>query len=108
MENRVNTHRKLKGRLKKGDIPDLEYEDPNNSTKTIQLNEDEANEIIAIYPFLNYHQNTLGPKDTVKLDQSTLTHEDFEDYLEDFDEDQPDEYDRDVAVKNYPVNKRMA
>ena len=106
MANDINTHRKLKGRLKSGNISDLEYKDPNDSSKSIKLTDDEAIEIVAIHPFLDFRQNILGPKDTIKLDRYALTRDDFESYLEDFDEHHPDEYDRDLALKNLRERKR--
>ena len=57
-----DTHRKLKGRLKRGDISDLDYEDPHDSSKSIELTEDKIIEIVALQPFLDYRQNLLEQK----------------------------------------------
>ena len=65
-------------------------------------------EILATQSFLDsYSQNQLGPKYIQRLDWSTLTRDEFKDYLEDFDEDQPDEYNPDLASKNYLLNLEL-
>jgi hypothetical protein len=67
MENDINTHQKLKGRLKDGDIKTLEYKDPDDSLQSIKLDDEESFEILAIQSFLEYSQNILGPKNVNKF-----------------------------------------
>ena len=63
------------------------------------LDENQIRELGALYPFLRYAQNDWGPLKTgEELDHSTLTREEFEDFLEDvYDPDVRDHYDIKLA-----------
>ena len=98
----VNTHRKLKAKLKSSieSGTALEYTDPETSA-TVKLSEDDIYEINAIQSFKAFMQNETGPKKTRPLDITEFSRDDFTSYLtDDYDPDNPDVYVYKIAVAN--------
>ena len=96
---KVNTHRKLKAKLKSciESCTDLEYTDPSTGDK-LKLSDEDLEEINAIQFFLNFMQNETGTKEDCPLDITQFSCDDFTSYLtDDYNEDNPDEYDPSIA-----------
>ena len=89
----VNTHHKLKAKLKSSieSGTDLEYTDPETNA-TAKLSDDDIFEINAFQPFKAAMQNETGPKRTHQVDITRFFRNDFTSYLGDYDPDDPDEY----------------
>jgi hypothetical protein len=89
----VNTHHKLKAKLKSSieSGTDLEYTDPETNA-TAKLSDDDIFEINAFQPFKAAMQNETGPKRTHQVDITRFFSNDFTSYLGDYDPDDPDEY----------------
>ena len=100
-QNKINTHRKLREKIKRGTIAGLTYTYLDGNTKSIKSDEEDIFRILAIQPFIDHMQNVTGPRDIVPLDISKFTCDDFEDYFQfEYDEDAPDVYNRAIARDN--------
>ena len=98
----VNTHRKLKAKLKSSieSGTALEYTDPETSA-TMQLSEDDIYEINAYQSFKAKRQNETGAKKSRPLDITEFSRDDFMSYLADeYNPDNPDVYVYKIAVAN--------
>ena len=102
---KVNTHRKLKAKLKSSieSGTDLEYTDPETNASAM-LSEDDIFEINALSSFKNAMQNETGPKINYRLDITKYSREDFLTYLDGtYDPENPDKYDSIKAYKSFHV-----
>jgi hypothetical protein len=91
-------------KLKSGS--DLEYIDPKTGAAA-KLSDKDIFEINASQSFKAAMQNETGPRKDCPLDITQFSRADFTRYLEDYDQDNPDKYNYQIAKDARKYNKEM-
>jgi len=85
----------------------LRWKDKDNGNKKKMLTEEQYEDLLALYSFLNYYQNWYGPIDDGLFDILGTTREQFENFIIHFKVYAPVLYDEDEALKHQQWRSRL-